>query len=92
MAFVPPATLRDVPRQGAVYGKDHPALIVPATEGSEAFTVTYEGLEANVERYVCRWVDLWGVGEGIGRSIDADVHSFNHGLIESIDRSDRSIQ
>lgn len=49
-AFVTPTTLRDVPRAGGVYGKDHPALIVPATEAAEAFTVTYEGLEAGVTR------------------------------------------
>ena len=53
MAFVPPQTLRDVPRQGNAYGEDHPALIVPAVKGQhESYTVTYAGLEANVERCV----------------------------------------
>lgn len=59
MAFVLPQTLRDVPRPPGAYGEGHPALIVPATEGQEAFTVTYEGLAANVERCVrsvCMWV------------------------------------
>lgn len=53
-AFVPPKTLRDVPRGGDAYGAEHPALIVPAVDGQhKAFTVTYAALEANLERCVC---------------------------------------
>ena len=44
--FVPPKTLRDVP--SASLGS-HPAIIIPATDDSPSFEVSYETLVANIE-------------------------------------------
>lgn len=47
MAFQPPTSLIDVPR--ASYG-DKPAVIIPATETSDAHTVSYASLARLVEQ------------------------------------------
>ncbi|KAM3568236.1 hypothetical protein VYU27_009640, partial [Nannochloropsis oceanica] len=48
--FVPPATLRDVPRSDAAdaYPKDHSALVVPASDNAPAYEMSYAALAATV--------------------------------------------
>lgn len=48
--FVAPATLRDVPRADAAeaFPQDHPALIVPATDDSPAYEMSYTTLAAAI--------------------------------------------
>lgn len=75
--FVPPATLRDVPRSDAAeaYPKDHSALIVPATDTAPAYDMSYAALAAAVTVVGRQLMSLLptgkdeqvGVGIGVGR-------------------------
>jgi len=75
--FVPPATLRDVPRSDAAdaYPKDHSALVVPASDNAPAYEMSYAALAATVTAVGKQLMSLLptgkeeqvGVGAGVGR-------------------------
>ena len=64
--FVAPATLRDVPRADAAeaYPKDHPALIVPATDDAPAYEMSYATLAAAVTAVGKQLMPLLPAGKG----------------------------